>query len=762
MTIKKLEFWHLLITDLENANDVAFQMVGSYLDLIRSYKLLQNAKDSSNITEKIYKDVQELFDAGLTTKSEVTKIFAALSLARSNLVVQENNLKEKEFRFKRLFGRDVNIAELELPMLEYAMPESIQRATMLAIENNPSILVSNYNIQGAQSLYKERQSSFYPKVDLALEQTYNGADPREGNAYERGVDDRSKAYVTLSWNLYRGGADVAEIQKTKSRIHREVETQRDLKRQVIEGLELSWTAYEMISTQLKELYQYNIHSADTLDSYQSEYEMGRRTLLDLLSAQNDLISSRTQIINAEFDKLYAQYRILDATGMLVSTLAGDTQEYENLIKPTTQPFAVVKDTLPINLDVDGDGIVDSLDICDNSISNDDIKPYGCSQKELDSDHDGIPDNIDKCPNTVFGAKVDQNGCEIEGENNKFQFNQEVFVQKVQEYTDNSPIKDSSAGLYDYNYSPIAANNTPSTKMDNHLMYDQFKVIKRYDEVSVQGFKKEGLSQNSQEQIAKIAQHIQSFNDDKVVVTVIGHTKKLKNIETSQQTAIDYANAVAKVLQDNGVSSDIMIVEGRADKDRGYLATLLNEEPLNDRVMISAYVPKTMEEIVEETKQKEAPVTLAPDTDNDGVIDSSDQCLDTPEGVLVDANGCPITINLKVLFATNSAAINPESMEETLKFGEFLLENPEYNTVITGHASKDRLASDSYNKQLSLRRAQSVKDALIKEGIDESRITVIGKGVEQPVATNYTKEGRAQNQRIEAIIIDTTKNSNTAN
>lgn len=213
---------------IENANDIAFQMVGAYIDVIRSYKLLQNAKDSVAINEKIYQDVQELYTSGLTTKSEMTKIFAALSLAKSNLIVQQNNAKDKEFRFKRLLGRDVDVSQLILPSFDIVMPESLQRATMYAIENNPSILVSNYNIQGAQALYRERKSNFYPIVNLELEQLYNDAYSQRNNGYES-ADDRQRAYVTLNWNLYKGGADKAALQKTRSNIHREVEIQRDLK-----------------------------------------------------------------------------------------------------------------------------------------------------------------------------------------------------------------------------------------------------------------------------------------------------------------------------------------------------------------------------------------------------------------------------------------------------------------------------------------------------------------------------------------------------
>ncbi|MFY9093369.1 TolC family protein, partial [Aliarcobacter butzleri] len=245
---------------LENANDISFQMVGAYIDVIRSYQLYQNAKDNVDINQKIYNDVKSLYEQGLTTKSEMTKIYASLSLANSNLVVQKNNTMDKEFRFKRLLGREVNVSTLSLPALNYAMPESKERAVMVAIQNNPSILVSNFNIKGAQELYKQKKSAFMPTVDLELEQVFN--DYSTDNSFDS-ADDRQKAYVVMNWNLYKGGAHEADLQKSKSSINKEVEIQRNLKRQTIESLELSWSAYEMLGKQLEELYKYYQYSEDT-------------------------------------------------------------------------------------------------------------------------------------------------------------------------------------------------------------------------------------------------------------------------------------------------------------------------------------------------------------------------------------------------------------------------------------------------------------------------------------------------------------------
>ena len=718
---------------LENANDIAFQMSGAYLDVIRSYKLYQNAKDNVAINEKIYKDVQSLYNQGLTTKSEMTKIYASLSLAKSNLVVQKNNAVDKEFRFKRLFGREVDVSTLTLPNLSYALPESKERATMYAIQNNPSILVSNFNIKGAQALYKEKKSNFYPKVDLEIEQVYNDVNKR--NNFDM-PDDRLKAYVVLSWNLYKGGAHTADLQKSRSTINKEVELQRDLKRQTIEGLELSWSAYELLGQQLDELYKYYEYSQETLDSYQSEYEMGRRTLLDLLSAQNDLVNSKSQIINAQMDKLFAQYRILDAMGLLVNAVVDDKQNYDKIVSPTVKPFDIVKDELPVNLDVDKDGVVDSLDICDNSKNNDDIAPYGCSQKEEDSDLDGIVNSKDKCPESVFGEIVDANGCSVENSVNKFAVKNEDYVNSVIAYTEQSPKKSDKLGLYDYEFNVAANKNVKSTPLDNHLMYDKFALIKRFDFVNMDKF------DSNDNNLSEVAKTINKYKDEKIKVTVIGHTQSMEDKKESYDKAETYAKTIKDELVKNGVNKDVIVQESRVDYDKAFLETNGSDKSLNNLVAIALYVPKKAEKVVL-------------DDDKDGVINELDKCPNTPLGYTVDENGCTNKINLEVLFENNSAVIKEDTKEKVLAFAKYLKDNKEFKSVITGHASKDK-GSATYNQILSEKRANAIKDLLVANGVESSRLQAVGKGFDEPIASNDTPEGQALNRRIEAELIKITK------
>ena len=400
---------------IEVSNDMAFKMTTVYLDVIKANQLLQTSRENVQINEEMYKKVKDLYDGGLTTDSEVKKIASSLSLARSNLTVQRNNAFDKEYSFKRVLGRMPDTARMEIPKIDIKMPNNLQRATLYAVEHNPSLIVSNYNIKGAQSLWKQRKKDYYPKVDFVLDQTYNHADPTN-NGFDQ-PDDRFSAKIVLTYNLYRGGADKANVQKHISMINQEVDIQRDLKRQVIEGLELSWNAYKMVDTQLIDLKDYSSFSEATLSLYKDEYELGRRTLLDLLTAQNDAINSRSQVIEAEHEALLAKYRILDAMGLLVLSLNGSTNEFTSKVNISNNDMDAIEtlDILPIRLDVDDDKIADNIDLCDNSLKENNIMPYGCIKLKRDNDKDGILDINDKCPLSEIGQKVNNDGCPIEHE-----------------------------------------------------------------------------------------------------------------------------------------------------------------------------------------------------------------------------------------------------------------------------------------------------------------------------------------------------------
>lgn len=143
-----------------------------------------------------------------------------------------------------------------------------------------------------------------------------------------------------------------------------------------------------------------------------------------------------------------------------------------------------------------------------------------------------------------------------------------------------------------------------------------------------------------------------------------------------------------------------------------------------------------------------------DSDRDGVADYLDKCPNTPRGLRVDATGCVVEAQTIVLqnvnFEFNKDTITADTRTVLAEIAVGLKSQPDMKVELSGHT--DSVGSDAYNKNLSQRRANSVKNFLVSQGVPASRLTAIGYGEAKPVADNTTDEGRAQNRRVEFRVI----------
>lgn len=193
---------------------------------------------------------------------------------------------------------------------------------------------------------------------------------------------------------------------------------------------------------------------------------------------------------------------------------------------------------------------------------------------------------------------------------------------------------------------------------------------------------------------------------------------------------------------------------------GLSVTLLRkqEKPLRDRD--GDGIPDRDDQCP--TEPGPAPTGCPPDDDEDGIPNVEDKCPTEPEtrNGFEDDEGCPDLVPAEfedlagilegIHFDTNKDVIKPDSKPILDRAVEVLKKYPQVRIEVSGHT--DSNGEYAHNVDLSQRRAESVRKYLVDNGIEESRIETRGAGPNEPIATNDTAEGRAENRRIEVKIL----------
>jgi len=364
---------------VEVANDHIFKMAKNYVDVLRYNELIKISEENIKLHEDTFLQVKARQEQGTSPLSELERVAGRLALANSNYIVENNNFQDALFGFEGYMGRFIPPEAYEIPDLEVDLPNSIEEALQIALEHNPSLNVARYKLEAAQKSYEITKAPFLPSIDFEVLKTWN-----RNQAGIDGADESAQALLTLSYNFFNGGRDSAQRKKELSVIHQEDKGLAKIRREVIEGLQLSWSAYEFVSRQKDFLLKHEFYTQKTLEAYREEFSLGRRSLVDLLDAEAELNTARSKLVNVNFDMLYAKMRVLDAMGLLPGALEINVKPTVGLRPDDLIDIGMVKRfPLPLVEDSDGDGIPNSKDECVNSEVGISVNKYGCERFSLD-------------------------------------------------------------------------------------------------------------------------------------------------------------------------------------------------------------------------------------------------------------------------------------------------------------------------------------------------------------------------------------------
>lgn len=282
----------------------------AYLSVLTDQAVLALEKSNVNVLEQQLESAQANFKNGEATRTDVAQSEARLAGARAQVIQAEGTLREDRATYRRIVGKPPG--RLKAPPALTGLPDSIGRALELAAHNF-SVAAAQSAAQAANYKVNTVNSRFSPS--LSLSGSFNHAnDPQFAFAQL----NTTAVMLTLDVPIYQGGALQAEKSHARHLADQRHDQLVDARRTATEQATRAWQAYQTAHAVLKSI-QVQIKAAQVaFKGVKSEHRVGERTQLDVLDAQQDLLSARVNLARARRDMRVAAYALKAATGKLTA------------------------------------------------------------------------------------------------------------------------------------------------------------------------------------------------------------------------------------------------------------------------------------------------------------------------------------------------------------------------------------------------------------------------------------------------------------
>jgi hypothetical protein len=283
----------------------------------------------------------------------------------------QNEYKKSVYRFHKYIGRYVEGEEMAIPVFDNdLLPGTLKEAFDKQMENHPLLISAGFNIDVKKWEYKRERSDYKPFVNFEASRDW-----RSDYSGVSGFEDDTRFMVKMRYNLYDGGVKKAKMGKISSLVQREKEVRDRVKRSILTDLQLTWSSYKLLSSQIGAVRKSMFFTKAALKSYKEEFKMGNRNLINILDAESEYQASKLILAKTKSDYLISKYRILYSMGTLAENLKIDIP-YSGKLKELRRATVSQRDKTTINLDVDNDGINDKNDISVNSVKESKVDIVG--------------------------------------------------------------------------------------------------------------------------------------------------------------------------------------------------------------------------------------------------------------------------------------------------------------------------------------------------------------------------------------------------
>jgi outer membrane protein len=298
--------------------------VSAYMDVLQNTAILELDRNNVEVLREQLRETRDRFTVGEVTRTDVAQAEASLSTAQGTALTAEATLEASVATYRQVIGEEPKMLSPVKPLTK-PLPKALPQAIAISQVEHPAITAQEHGVDAALLSIKIAEGALYPTVSVTGQflQSFDV----NSTPGQRAFNAQLLGQITIP--IYQGGAEYASVRQSKENLAVQELHADSLRDQVRQNVVAAWGRVQAQIGVVRAARAAVAANEVALAGVREEAKVGQRTTLDVLNAQQALLSARTQLVQAEHDQVVFSYSLLSAIGRLnVPTLALPVAEYD--------------------------------------------------------------------------------------------------------------------------------------------------------------------------------------------------------------------------------------------------------------------------------------------------------------------------------------------------------------------------------------------------------------------------------------------------
>ncbi len=333
--------------------EIAMETLKASIDVQRYRTLIGFAESNYAVHKQLFDRIEERVNAGIARRVDLEQASGRLALAEANLLTEMTNLQNVTARFQRLTNELPPESLPEVGFVKDDFIEDANQSLMLAYQQNPELLSAIENIVASQQDVRGKKGKYYPRLDLQGRKTLDVSSNGENSSLAADMIE-----LKATFNLFNGFTDQARIAQANQTLNRSMDLRDKACVDIRQTVVIAHNDVISLTEQLNYRNQHQLSIEKAREAYRKQFDIGQRTLLDLLDTENEFFQARRTYTNTESDLHIAYTRTYAGEGELLNKIGVMRGDLPDLGKADyNENYAICQAVAPEMIKIDKANIV---------------------------------------------------------------------------------------------------------------------------------------------------------------------------------------------------------------------------------------------------------------------------------------------------------------------------------------------------------------------------------------------------------------------